>query len=131
VVEEALGCSAYTEREDGGGCVGEPGWDFSNDEGIAGSVELESTVATVVGNKREGVPRTRKQSVSALLLSSLGGTRGALLLGGATYPITLSPFFNCETPSPTSYTSPATSAPKILGHVCRKIPMQIRTRSVI
>lgn len=39
--------------------------------------------------------------------------------------MTLSPSFTCETPSPTSCTSPATSAPRTLGHVLRKMPARL------
>jgi hypothetical protein len=46
----------------------------------------------------------------------------------AAYPRTRSPFFTCVTPSPTSWTSPATSVPRTLGYFWRKMPRLVSFR---
>jgi hypothetical protein len=46
-----------------------------------------------------------------------------------TYPRTRSPFFTCVTPSPTSWTSPATSVPRTLGYFWRKMPRLVSFRN--
>lgn len=85
-----------------------------------GGVEGEGAVYWAGGCEGGGVAVQNWKSKSddpsiRSFLSSLG-------LSARAYPITRSPFLKRSTPSPTSWTSPATSQPMIAGNCWMKIP---------
>ena len=104
LLEKAGGCRGDGEGQHRGGGVGEGVRDLRDDECVQCGVELEAALGGVVGEEGECV------AVGAQ------GKRRSRWGSDQTYPKTRSPFLTCVTPSPTSWTSPATSVPRMLGY---------------